>query len=127
LDLINSTKYNKSIFNIYTDASSFPNPESKGIGVGIAVFNQNRLIYQETANIGISQLVYNGELQGITQAIEYSDKIAKSGNKFRIFSDNQAGLNRLKIPSNNPGQDCQIRTINSSNSIIEKGTKIELY
>jgi ribonuclease HI len=127
LDLINSTKYEKSIFNIYTDASNISNPESKGIGVGIAVFNQNRLIYQETINIGISQLVYNGELQGITQAIEYSDKIAKSGNKFRIFSDNQAGLNRLIIPSDNPGQDCQIKTINSTNSIIKKGAKIELY
>lgn len=127
LNIINSTKSNSRVYNIYTDASNIPNPKSNGIGIGIAAFNQNQLTYKSKENIGNSQIVYNGELQGITQAIEYSENIAKIGSKFRIFSDNQAGLYRLNRPSDNPGQNCQIRAINSAKSIKAKGAKIELY
>jgi hypothetical protein len=73
-----------------------------------------------------SQLVYNGELEGVTRAIEYTSKTAKQNESIRIFSDNQAGLRRLKTPSDNPGQDYQIRAIRAAQQIIEKGATVIL-
>jgi len=77
-------------------------------------------------NIGDQELVYNGELQGITTAIEYASQIAKPGLQFHIYSDNQAGLWRLKTPSDNAGQECQIRAIKAAKKATEKGAKITL-
>jgi len=124
--LISLTK-NRRIYNIYTNASSFSDPESKGVGIGIAAIYRNRLIYEEKINIGDSQIVYNGELQGVTKAIEYSEKIARKSYLYRIFTDNQAGIYRLKKPSDNPGQDCQIRAITAAKSVLAKGAKIEIH
>lgn len=134
LDLINANA--NSNYDIYTDASSISNPQSQGIGIGFGVFHQNRLIHHSKSNIGSSQLVYNGELEAITQAIEYSSQFAKSNSKskpnsnsnlkFRVFSDNQAGLLRLKSPGDTPGQGCQIRAIESAKSIVANDASIEL-
>jgi hypothetical protein len=69
--------YNQQIENliftnstiIYTDASSME--EGKGIGVGVIVYDHSdwdkTKVYQENLNIGPSQLVYNGELEGVTR------------------------------------------------------------
>ncbi|RAL60377.1 hypothetical protein DID88_000153 [Monilinia fructigena] len=77
-------------------------------------------------NIGPNQLVYNGELCGVTKAIEYASSIACSGQKFKIYSDNQAGLYRLKTPSDHPGQAYQIRAIKAAEVIKAKGAEISL-
>ncbi|PVH67704.1 hypothetical protein DL98DRAFT_542957 [Cadophora sp. DSE1049] len=86
-------------FTIYTDASSMPRENSTG------GHSQGRLQEHDP------QLVYNGELERTTQAVEYASKVAKPGKSYYIYSDNQAGLCRLKTPSDNPGQACQIRAI----------------
>jgi hypothetical protein len=84
--------------------------EGKGIRVGVVVYDHSdwdkTKVHQENLNIGPSQLVYNKELEGITRAIEYANKTTKQNESIRIFLDNQAGLWRLKTPSNNLGQDC---------------------
>jgi hypothetical protein len=79
--------YNQQIENliltnsttIYTNTSSME--EGKGIGVGVIVYDHSdwdkTKVYQENLNIGPSQLVYNGELEGVTRAIEHASKTAK--------------------------------------------------
>jgi hypothetical protein len=102
-------------YTIYTDASSMPGDDSKRVGVGLVVLNYNkgtpRVVHKSITNLGDSQLGYNGELEGTTQAIEYASKAAKPGQSYYIYSDNQAGLYRLKTLSDNLGQACQIRAI----------------
>ena len=56
-------------------------------------------IHQSMTNLGDTQLVYNGELEGATLATEYTSLVAQPGQHFYIYSDNQAGLYRLKTPS----------------------------
>jgi ribonuclease HI len=120
----NSTK------SIYTDASALPN--QTGIGVGIAVFDNSAINIPDTPvfinkwNIGSEQLVYNGELDGITSAIEHASTIASFGDHFDIYSDNQAGLYRLKTISDHPGQTCQIRSILAAQSIIDIGASVTI-
>lgn len=113
---------------IYTDASSTSVRGSTGIGIGMAVFSppSATIHHQKMINIGDQELVYNGELHGVTTAIEYANKIAKPGLQFHIYSDNQAGLWRLKTPSDNAGQECQIRAIKAAKNATEKGAKITL-
>ncbi|KAJ8063422.1 hypothetical protein OCU04_008642 [Sclerotinia nivalis] len=115
----------KNTIIIYTDASS--TLEGIGVGIGIVAISANgQALYKETINIGINQLVYNGELLGVTKAIEYASSIAQPGEKFKIYSDNQAGLYRLKTPSDAPGQICQIRAIKATETLLRKGAEISL-
>ena len=117
-------------FTIYTDASSMPGEDSTGVGVGLVVLNYDRgtpsVVYKSMTNLGDSQLVYNGELEGTTQAVEYASKVAKPGQSYYIYSDNQAGLYRLKIPSDNPGQACQIRAIQAAELAKSRGASISI-
>lgn len=71
--------------------------------------------------------MYNGELEGATMAAEYAARIAKPGLEFKIFSDNQAGLWRLKTPSDNPGQENQIRAIAAAREANQKGAKVSYH
>ena len=115
---------------IYTDASAMSDEKSIGVGVGLVVFKHRsitpRIVYRSMSNLGHSQLVYNGELEGTTQAIEYASLVAQPGQHFHIFSDNQAGLYRLKTPSDHPGQSCQIRASTATELIRRKGAKVSL-
>jgi hypothetical protein len=79
---------------IYTDVSSTSARGSTEISIRIAVFSplSATIHHQQIINIGDQELVYNGELQGVTTAIEYANKIAKPGLQFHIYSDNQASL-----------------------------------
>lgn len=77
-------------------------------------------------NIGIKELIYNKELLEVIKAIKYASLIAQPGINFKIYSDNQAGLYRLKTPSDNPGQACQIKAIKATNILKEKGAEISL-
>jgi hypothetical protein len=108
----------KPITRLYTDASANCFPESRAIGVGLAVIKQGRTIHQLQQNLGDVQLVYNGELLGATLAIEYASQIAQPGQHFKIYSDNQAGLYRLATTSDNPGQAYQIRAIQAAKQIV---------
>ena len=90
-------KYLKDICNsktisIYTDGSQ--TLQGLGIGLGFAVYNHNIFniliipIYIEYWNIGDKSIVYNGELEAVTKALEYSSDIAKEGEYFNVFTDN---------------------------------------
>jgi ribonuclease HI len=116
---------NNQLIRIYTDASYIPN--AIGIGVGLVVIDKSRPIYTEQVNIGLDQIVYNGELEGITRGIEYASNIAKPGQIFEVYSDNQASLLRLKNATDKPGQACLIRAIKATSSLIQKGAKISLF
>jgi len=70
--------------------------------------------------------VYNGELDGITSAIEYASNIASPGDYFDIYSDNQASIYRLSKTSDNPGQASQICYIEASNRIVAQGVTITI-
>jgi ribonuclease HI len=118
-----------SIKSIYTDASSLPTSQGGiGVGAGFTVFENTprEPIYSQNWNIGDQQIVYNGELDGITRAIEYASSIAQIGDHFDIYSDNQAGIQRLARISDNPGQESQIRVIEASNRIVSQGATITI-
>jgi ribonuclease HI len=117
------------LVGIYTDASY--TLEGSGVGVGLVAYDysqerQGQITTQKLRNLGEEQLVYNGELEGATQGIEYASRIAKPGWIYKVYSDNQAGLYRLKTPSDNPGQACQIRAIQAAKLVYEKGANISL-
>lgn len=114
LQAIKNNKNNSII--IYTNASSTATKERTAIGIGTAVTTLPSIhIYHERKiNIGPDNLVYNGEFKGATVAVEYAAWIAKPGLNFHIYSDNQAGLWRLKPPSDNPGQAFQICAIQAT-------------
>jgi len=115
----------QTTFRIYTDASYIPN-KSQGIGVGLAVIAQNQTLYTQGSNIGSNQIVYNGELEGITLAIEYANTIAKPGESFKVYSDNQASLYRLRSLSDNPGQSQLVRAIGAANQLEDISATISL-
>lgn len=51
-------------------------PERRGVRVALAVLNQGQVTHQDKANVGDSHLVYNGELEGATRAIEHASRVA---------------------------------------------------
>jgi ribonuclease HI len=103
--------------SIYTDASYIPS-ESQGIGVGLAVITaQNQTVHTQVSNIG---------LEGITQAIEYASSVARPGESFKVYSDNQASLYRLRTLSDDPGQDQLIRAIEAASQLGDIGSTISL-
>ena len=71
---------------IYSDASKVPDGE--GIGIGLAAYNTGQEVHSEKTNIGESQLVYNGELEGITKAFEYAATTARKDQEIHIYADN---------------------------------------
>jgi hypothetical protein len=103
-----------------------------GIGFGFAVYNHIspsiplEPIYREYWNIRNRAIVYNGELEAVIKAIEYASEIAKEGEHFDIFTDNQASILRLKTPSDKPGQSQQIRAILATKSLLAKGASLDL-
>lgn len=128
-------QYLQSICNsrntsIYTDGSQ--TLEGRGVGFGFAVYTHIRdhipliPIHSKRGNIGDSELVYNGELEAVTQAIEYASSIAKEGESYTVYTDNQAALLRLKTPSDNPGQSQQIRAILAAKTIKARKARIKL-
>lgn len=120
---------NKEIIYLYSDASSLV--DGKGIGVGITGYNLKedpiREILPIKVNLGKEQLVYNGELEGATKALELGAELAQPNQIIKAFVDNQAALYRLKKPSDNPGQEWQLRAIKAAQTIKDKGAKAELH
>jgi ribonuclease HI len=82
--------------------------------------------YQQMTNLGDSQLVYDGEFEGIAQAVEFASSNATPNQQFRIFSDNQGALRRVQMLSDAPGQASQQRILKAAKKTIEKGASIDL-
>jgi ribonuclease HI len=118
------------VSSIYTDASKLN--ESNNVGISLVMYNHNTAYipevatYSENRNLGSHVIVYNSELEAVTSAIEYAASVAKRGEYFNVFSDNQAILKRLSTLSDKPGQSHQIRANLAAKSIIDKGAKIVL-
>ncbi|KHJ34205.1 hypothetical protein EV44_g0289 [Erysiphe necator] len=69
----NNTNWETTTF-IYTDASYME--DRKGVGVSVVATDQKGTIMEKLAiNTGDGNLVYNGELEGITQGIEYASVV----------------------------------------------------
>jgi ribonuclease HI len=101
-----------------------------GIEVGLAAFDyaqSAREVFSRTLNIGKGQIVYNGELEGITQAFEYAGRVALPLQEIRVHADNQATIYRLQTPSDKPEQDWQLRCIKAANQVVSKGAKISIH
>ncbi|KAF5189612.1 reverse transcriptase, partial [Thalictrum thalictroides] len=110
---------------IYTDASIME--ESQGVGVGIHARNlSTRKNESFSVNIGPETLVFDGELEGITQGLEYIARVAKKGHSFRVYADNQASITRLNHFSDKPGQWRQLRAIKATQSIRQTGAEVTI-
>ena len=92
----------------------------------MAIYNQGHQIKLQSTCLGPNQLVYNRELEGITQAIELASTRAKPDEAYFIYSESQASLSRLRTVSDDPGQSCLIRAINAANTLVSKGATISL-
>ncbi|EMD97938.1 hypothetical protein COCHEDRAFT_1086846 [Bipolaris maydis C5] len=107
------------LLSIYSDASA--TSKGKGVEVGVALYKGASLIAQEKANIEYNQLVYNGELEGITLGLEKAVNLADDYLEVRIYTDNQAAILRLKTASNYPGQEWQLKCTIAAEKLQEKG------
>ncbi|KAH7548823.1 hypothetical protein BM1_10848 [Bipolaris maydis] len=107
------------LLSIYSDASA--TSKGKGVGVGVAFYKGASLIAHEKANIGYNQLVYNGELEGITLGLEKAVDLADDYLEVRVYADNQAAIFRLKTASDYPGQEWQLRCTIAAEKLQEKG------
>lgn len=124
---------NKAIIYMYSDASSM----TKGLGIGVGLTSYNlksnsesnpgKETYSKKSNLGKGNLVYNGELEGATQALELGASTTQAGQTIKLFVDNQAAIFRLNKPSDNPGQEWQLRAFKATNTIIEKGATAEIH
>ena len=84
-----STRLGHSLLAIYSDASSVQGSTSIGVGLTALDYSQGaREVFQETLNIGKGQIVYNGELEGITRAFEYAATVVSPSQEIRIHADN---------------------------------------
>ena len=65
-------------------------PKEIGVGSSFVIYENipEIPIFTDQWNLGDQQLVYNGELDAITTAVEYASKIATLGDHFNIYSDN---------------------------------------
>ena len=81
-----------NVKTIYTDGSQ--TPEGLGIGLGFAIFDNTDFYtptvptYSYRENIGNSVIVYNGELEAITKALEVISSTAEKSIKYIVYSDN---------------------------------------
>ena len=123
----NQDQHSDSTKSIYTGASAIPNGNSTGMGVGlVAIDSLDHQIHQSQSNLGTSQLVYNGELEAIAQAVEHASSMAQPGQIFQIYSDNPSAIHRLANFSDQPGQEYQIRAILAAELAINKGAVISI-
>lgn len=74
--LQNSNNSNTTL--IFTDASTME--ESQGVGVGIYIRDLTQRTNESfSTNFSPKTLVFDGELEGITQGLEYASRVAKRG------------------------------------------------
>jgi ribonuclease HI len=118
---------NRNIIRIYSDAS-FGTENCQGIGVGLFAFASPspNINSQQMTNLGDTQLVYDGEFEGLAQAAEFASSNSLPQRRFRIFSDNKGALLRLQTLSDAPGQAYQLRILKAAKSIVRKGASLDL-
>ena len=92
----------------------------------VATGSCSRTRYQNKSNIENGAHVFDGELEDITHAMEWATLQEQDNKHFQVFSDNQAALYRLKKPSDNPGQACQLRAVAAARIIQSKNSTINL-
>ncbi|KAI0993691.1 hypothetical protein K3495_g14493 [Podosphaera aphanis] len=109
----------------YTDASFYA--EATGIGTAFKAFDQKTSkSWAEYNNIGPENIVFNGELEAITAALEHARRICQYRDHIIIFSDSQAALQRLKSYDNRPGQMWLSRSLKAARELQEQGVTITL-
>lgn len=109
----------------YTDASYYT--ESSRIGIAFKAFDQlSSETWMEYNNIGIKNLIFNGELEAITSALEHANRIDKLRNQITIYSNSQAVLLRLSSLKDKPGKFCATRARIAAKKLKEKGVKVTL-
>ncbi|KAI0997050.1 hypothetical protein K3495_g11139 [Podosphaera aphanis] len=87
----------------YTDASYFPEPT--GIGTAFVAYDQmTSRIWKRYNNIGQDNIIFNGELEAITAALEHARSMAGQRDQITIISGSQAALHRLKSLDDRPSQ-----------------------
>ena len=120
-------KESSSTIRIYSDAS-FGTEGCQGIGVGLFAFASPSptINYQQTTNLGSTQLVYDGEFEGIAQAVEFASLNTMPNRHFRVFSDNRGALLRLQTLSDDPSQAYQLRILRAAQEIERKGATLDL-
>jgi ribonuclease HI len=118
---------NSNIIRIYTD-TSFGTEGCRGIGVGLYAFASPspNINFQQLTNLGNSQLVYDGEFEGIAQAIEFANSNSKPNRHFRVFSDNRGALLRLQTLSDALSQVYQLRILRAAKGVRAKGASLDL-
>ena len=84
---------NQALINsVYTDASKLS--EIEAVGISLVVYNHSVPFipavasYSENWNLGSHVIVYDGELEAVTRAIEYIASVAKRGEYYNIFNNN---------------------------------------
>ncbi|TVY31873.1 hypothetical protein LSUB1_G008868 [Lachnellula subtilissima] len=100
-------------------------PDSTGIRVGLAGYSGARRFTSLARNIGLHQIVYNRELEGITLAFKNATRLGPNRD-IKVFTDNQAAIYRLARPSNNPGQSQQIRAIAAAAKVAQNGSTLAI-
>ena len=123
--LVNSVK-NTTTTLIYTDASKMS--KNQGIGIGFHIIDMKTGNIREYANnIGNKQLIFDGELEGIVQALELCDNESSPNKKFLIFSDNQSSIERITKFDDSPGQSRFLRALTAAQAINEKGADATVH
>ncbi|KAI0995337.1 hypothetical protein K3495_g12845 [Podosphaera aphanis] len=94
----------------YTDASYYP--EATGIGTAFVAYDQmTSRTWKQYKNIGQENIIYNGELEAITSALEHARCFTGQRDKIIIFSDIKVALHGLKSLDNTPGQMWLLRSL----------------
>ena len=115
----------KSAIIYYTDASLYPN--ATGIGVAFKAYDQLSIqTWAEFHNMGHNNLVYNGELEAISRALEHASRIGLNRKEVIIYSDNQAALLRHSSFSDRSGQQWVYRSIQAAKKLEENGVTVSL-
>ena len=123
-DQIKCTDWQTNTY-IYTDASKME--DSTGVGIGIVATNRNgRLENFGSYNIGITNLIFDGELEGIARGTEYASSKAVPGHKFVVFSDSKSALQRVIKIRENSNQERVERIKAALRDINEKRADIKL-
>lgn len=113
---------------IYSDASALISGGNVGVGVVAYDYSQSKSKPVNTIarNLGTRNLVYNGEVEGLVQAINLAVRQGFQDKDIRIYADNQAAVQRLSTLSNKPEQSQLSTAIRSATVLVERGNRITL-
>lgn len=112
---------NKLIY--YTDASE----TQGGLGIGVS-FKATHLKTGESIfrskNIGLNQIVFNGELEGICMALEHAASLTEYIEEVGVFTDSKAAIQSLGNNSCSAGLEWKTRATVAAAKLNNFGTKV---